>query len=138
MPMTINKEFNSTLKVLIVDDNHDLAFITGSILGLLGFQIQICYSGIDCIELTESIKPDVILLDIDMPDMDGFEVCKHIRNQTWGVNLAIIAYTGRDFKSIKRHDIFTSFDKYLLKPAEIESLSIAIVSTFRKKRINIS
>lgn len=134
----IDKEFNSTLKVLLVDDNHDLAYITGLLLGLSGFQVQICNNGNDCIRLSKSTKPDVILLDIDMPVLDGFQVCKYIRNQDWGRNLAIIAFTGQDFHSLRIQDTLTHFDNYLLKPAENEALSIAIVSTFQKKQLTIS
>lgn len=87
-PMTaINKDLNSTLKVLLVDDNHDSTFVKGMLLNLLGFQIQTCNNGPDCVMLAESTTPHVILLDIDMPIMNGFQVCKHIRNQHEEKNL---------------------------------------------------
>jgi CheY-like chemotaxis protein len=117
-------------------DNEDLAFVTGKLLGLLGFEIQVCNSGKECIRLAESAEFDVVLLDIDMPGMGGFEVCEFIREQEWGAQLGIIAYTGRDSSTIWRHKPGTCFDKHLLKPATEETLltSIVDVAALRKAK----
>lgn len=71
-------------KVLLVDDDKDLLEITTRFLQLLGFQVQSCNSGQVCIEIAQINNPDVILLDIEMPGMDGFTTCEYIREQSWG------------------------------------------------------
>lgn len=130
----IDQKTNSSIKVLLVDDNEDLAYVTGKLLSLLGFEIQVCNSGKECIHLAEGAEFDVILLDIDMPNMNGFEVCELIRNQEWGSRLGIIAYTGRDSSTIWEHESGIYFDKHLLKPAMEEDLSRSIVDTAALKR----
>lgn len=130
----IDQKVNSSIKVLLVDDNEDLAFVTGKLLGLLGFEIQVCNSGKECIHLAEGAEFDVIMLDIDMPDMDGFEVCKLIRKREWGSRLGIIAYTGRDSSTVWEHESGIYFDKHLLKPAIADDLSRLIVDTAALKR----
>ncbi|TLU95167.1 response regulator, partial [Dyadobacter sediminis] len=105
----VDKISNSYHKILIVDDNLDLASVTGMLLNFLGFQVQTCNTGKDCIRLAQQMQPDVILLDIDMPIMNGYQVCEHIRNQSWGRYLSIIAYTGRDSPSTSKDALATGF-----------------------------
>ena len=70
---TINKKFSAPVKVLLIDDNRDLAQMTGILLKVLGFESQVCHNGKEGIRLAEAMAPDVILLDIDMPVMNGFQ-----------------------------------------------------------------
>ncbi|MCE6991286.1 PleD family two-component system response regulator [Dyadobacter sp. CY323] len=66
-----DKELNSTVRILLVDDDHEQSYVTGMLLIASGFQVEVCNSKNDCIKLTETFRPDVILLDSDMPQMDG-------------------------------------------------------------------
>ncbi|WP_353723036.1 response regulator [Dyadobacter sp. 676] len=126
------------LKILVVDDNQDAAFVNGALLRHSGFQVQTCNSVKGGILIAEQAKPDVILLDIDMPEMDGFQVCRHIRDQAWGRDLAIIAFTGRDLLSEETEFRLAGFDKHLFKPANKEELFDAVVSVFKDKQFRNS
>ncbi|WP_171036501.1 response regulator, partial [Dyadobacter sediminis] len=67
--------------------------------------------------------------------MNGYQVCEHIRNQSWGRYLSIIAYTGRDSPSTSKDALATGFDKYVLKPAQYEDLSAVILTTIAEKKV---
>lgn len=131
---TIDKNLNSTINVLLVDDNFDLATVTGMLLKKLRFHVQTCNTGKDCIMLAESSQPDIILLDLDMPVMNGYQVCQHIRKQIWGVELNIIAYTGRDSIPTRQHSEANGFDKFLSKPASYQELSLTITNIVSQSR----
>lgn len=129
----IDKGLNSGLNVLLVDDNADMAFVSGMLLKFLGFQARVCHSGSECIELAKATRPDIILLDIEMPVMDGYAVCEHIRKQDWGRDLAIVAYTSLDEGYYKDRILAAGFDGYLGKPAADKALSAVIINTITSK-----
>lgn len=102
-------------KIVLVDDNEDLAAITSMLLKLLGFEVAFCHDGRKCLELVESTKPDIVILDIDMPGMDGYQVCDLLRAHEIGRNLPILAYTARDEYSFNQENNTNCFDNYMQK-----------------------
>src|SRR5690606_2850363 len=71
-------------RILVADDNTDAAIAIAEILGTIGHQVRTAEDGLEAIELAESFRPDLILLDIGMPRLDGYEACRRIRQRPWG------------------------------------------------------
>jgi CheY-like chemotaxis protein len=122
-------------KVLLVDDNEDLLEITTKFLQLLGFQVQSCNNGQKCIEIAQISNPDVILLDIEMPGMDGFATCEYIRKQSWGKNLPIIALTGYDKEDFNQRYENAGFNRHVTKPVDWQELSSIIKNVIASNKV---
>lgn len=125
---------STAMQVLIVDDNSELIDLMGKIMELLGYDVHLCYNGQDGISAAETLNPDVLLLDIGMPYMDGYSVCEHIRKQPWGKNLPIIALTGFGLETDKLRSQAAGFDAHLLKPIDYTTLPDLLIETIAKKR----
>ncbi len=126
---TMNK-----VRVLLVDDNKELADLTAKIMQMLGYEVHTCYNGEQAIDAAESWQPDVMLLDIGLPYLDGYAVCEHIRQQAWGHSLAIIALTGYGQEADKQRSWAAGFDAHLLKPIDYTTLPDMINRTIAAKK----
>lgn len=118
---------------MLVDDNEDLAAITSLLLKILGFEVAFCHDGTRCLELVETTNPDIVILDIDMPGMNGYEVCGLLRTHKIGQNLPIIAYTARDEYTFRHGDKNGCFDNYLLKGTNHTEIVQIINTTIHSK-----
>ena len=123
MPM-INQMPNSTSKrqVLVVDDNEDALLVLRMLLPLKGFGVQTCTSGEQALQLVEENPPEVILLDISMPGMDGYETCRQLRKLLWGKTGEIIALTGCGQVEAIQRAYEVGFNGYLVKPLDLDQL----------------
>ncbi|PQA59716.1 PAS domain S-box protein [Siphonobacter curvatus] len=110
------------LRILLIDDNPDATLTLRMLLEIHGYQVHACNSGRDGITAAESLRPDVILLDIGMPDVDGYETCQQIRQQPWSRGVFIIAVSGYGQKEDQRKAQEAGFNEYLTKPVNVESL----------------
>ena len=81
-------------KILIVDDDQDGAASLGLLLEIWGHLPTVRYNGGSAVELLVKFRPDVAFIDLSMPDIDGYEVCRHIRRQPWGNEPFLFALTG--------------------------------------------
>jgi signal transduction histidine kinase len=115
-----------SLKVLIVDDNHDGAESLASLLVLLGHEVRTVHDGDTAMVEAARYRPDVILLDIGLPGVDGYEVCRQIRRQTWGAQTRVIALTGWGDEEAQRKSQAAGFDVHLVKPVEEKALQNAL------------
>ena len=109
-------------RVLVVDDNTDAAASLAMLLKMSGNEIQISHDGVDCVSVAEEFRPDVIFLDIGLPKLNGYEVCRHIREQPWGKDLMLIAVTGWGQEADRRQSRAAGFDHHLVKPVEHTAL----------------
>jgi CheY-like chemotaxis protein len=112
-------------RVLVADDNRDAATAISELLGRLGHQVRTAADGMEAVEIAEEFKPEMILLDIGMPRMDGYEACKRIRALPWGCKVAIFAVTGWGQAADRRRTRAAGFTAHLVKPvsvAQIDSL----------------
>jgi hypothetical protein len=109
-------------RVLIVDDNRDSADTATAILRLLGNEVECAYSGSGAVELAGHYRPNVLLLDIAMPDMDGFETLKRVRAIPGLQHVFAIAMTGYGTQQDKERTISAGFDAHLTKPVELDAL----------------
>lgn len=115
-------ECDSRHKVLIVDDNIDAAQSLSTLLNLLNYQTQTAYTGNDGITIGAQFLPRVMILDIGLPDISGYEVAKHIRSTHWGKNILLVAATGWGQDKDKELAVESGFDSHLTKPIDFGKL----------------
>lgn len=111
-----------SLRILIADDNRDGAETLGMFLGLSGHDVVLAHTGAEALEVASRYRPDVAVLDIGMPVLNGYEVAKSIRREAWGSNLTLIAVTGWGQEDDKRAAYAAGFDHHLTKPVDPEQL----------------
>jgi PAS domain S-box-containing protein len=116
-------------RVLVVDDNVDSAATLGTLLRYLGADVHVVNDGAAALIAMERIPPDVVLLDIGMPGMDGFEVARRIRQRSEWNNVTLIALTGWGQEDDRRRTRQAGFDHHVVKPADIASLQSLLVTT---------
>ncbi len=115
-------------RVLVVDDNRDAADSLAMLLELLGAEVRVVYCGEDALTLLESYRPAVVLLDIGMPGMDGYEVARQIRNGTQVPEVTLIALTGWGQEADRNRSQRAGFDHHLIKPADVHALETLLAS----------
>ncbi|HEX9957026.1 MAG TPA: ATP-binding protein, partial [Fibrella sp.] len=110
-------------RILVVDDNRDAADTLTMLLKLKKHQVHTRYGGREAIEAAQSVEPEVVLLDISMPDLDGYETCQQIRQQPWGKDLVLIALTGYGQDEDIRRSLEAGFNGHLVKPIDLAKLT---------------
>jgi CheY-like chemotaxis protein len=109
-------------RVLIVDDNRDAADTLGALLGTLGANVSVVYTGRAALEALDTFAPDVVILDIGMPEMDGYDVARQIRSRADGGHLLLIALTGWGQNHDKERARIAGFNHHVIKPPDIDAL----------------
>jgi CheY-like chemotaxis protein len=109
-------------RVLVVDDNRDAAASLGMLLKYLGTDVQIAGDGAAALSAIESYRPDVVLLDIGMPVMDGFEVARRIRENRSNDHVVLVALTGWGQAEDRNRTRAAGFNHHLVKPADITTI----------------
>jgi signal transduction histidine kinase len=115
-------------RVLVVDDNKDSAASMGMLLKFLGTDVQVAYDGATALATIERYRPDVVLLDIGMPGMDGFEVARQVRQRAEFDSIMLIALTGWGQAEDRHRTQTAGFDHHLVKPADITALQSLLIS----------
>ena len=105
-------------RILVVDDSRDTAESLSALLALYGHKTLMAHDGLDAVEKAASFRPEVILLDIGLPDLDGYETCRRIRHQPQSKNIVIIALTGWGQASDRRKSTDAGFDSHWVKPVD--------------------
>jgi PAS domain S-box-containing protein len=113
-------------RILVVDDNQDAADSLAMMLALDGHEVRQTYAGAPALDCLREFRPDVILLDIGLPGMDGYEVARRIREQPGGASVRLIALTGYGQESDKSRTRAAGFDEHLVKPVELRNLHQAL------------
>jgi PAS domain S-box-containing protein len=116
------------LKILVVDDNRDAADTCAILLELSGHHVQTAYTGQRALERAEMYRPHVILLDIGIPDVDGYQLARKVRASSWGRKTVLIAVTGWGQEEDRRRAFEAGFDHHLTKPIEAETVESLIQS----------
>lgn len=119
------------LRVLVVDDHEDTTESTAMLLELHGFSVLKAFSGAEALELVEREKPDVVLLDISMPSMTGYECARKIRELANDRSPTIVAVTGHGDNRHLGHSRDAGIDFHLLKPVEPDRL-LAVVKAIKQ------
>ena len=110
------------LRVLVVDDNQDGADSLTLILRLMGNDVCTAYDGRAAVNLATEFRPDVVLLDIGLPSLNGYEACQRIREQPWGKDIVIVAATGWGQEEDRRRSQEAGFDHHMVKPVDPQAL----------------
>lgn len=104
------------MKVLVVDDNHDAATTLSMLVELLGHDVRTAHDGMEALAVAAEFLPDMVLLDVGMPRMDGYETCRRMRAEPWGANMTVVAVTGWGREEDQAMTRLAGFDRHLVKP----------------------
>jgi len=110
------------LRILVIDDNRDAADSATDVLRLLGNQVECAYDGESGIEAVKRFRPHMVLLDLAMPGMDGYEARSRLRSTPAGAGALLVAMTGFGNEEDKRRTRAAGFDAHLTKPVELDAL----------------
>ena len=108
--------------ILVVDDNHDLANSTSMLLGLLGYGTRTAYNGQEAVDAASEERPDVVLLDLNMPVLDGFAAAHEIRTRYPSPPPLIVAVSAVVGPAVEQRLRACGFDHYVTKPADLPTL----------------
>lgn len=115
-------------RVLVIDDNRDLAFGIQFLLGRKGYQVELAGSGAEGIAAAERQRPDVILLDIGLPDINGFEVAQRLRGMPALQGVRLVGMSGFGSDEHHRRSQATGIDRFLTKPVTAVALAEAVAA----------
>ena len=113
-------------KILVVDDNEDNANIIRDYLEARGYPITVAYNGDEAMAQFESVKPSLVLLDVMMPGMDGWQVCRQIKASPSARDVRVIMVTALQDWMDKRQALETGADDYVEKPFELAKLAAVV------------
>lgn len=119
----------SALRVLVVDDNVDAAELLRDALAMLGHDAAVALDGGAALAQAASFRPDVVLLDLGLPDMDGFEVARRLRED--GATARLVALTGYGQLDDRERTRAAGFDLHLVKPVDLAGLEAAFADLRR-------
>ena len=109
-------------RVLVVDDSQDGAESLGMTLQLAGHEVALAYDGVEAIERAAQFRPDVILMDVGMPRLNGLDATRRIRQEPWGAAVTIIALTGRGQEGDRDQSRAAGCNGHLVKPVAFDEL----------------
>jgi PAS domain S-box-containing protein len=115
-------------RILVVDDNHDSADSLAQLLRVLGHDVEAVHGGHEAVAAAERYRPQLVLMDLGMPELDGYEACRLIREKPWGRGMMLVAQTGwgQDQDRLRAQE--AGFDSHLVKPVDAKSLSALLAS----------
>lgn len=116
-------EARGGLRILVADDNRDSADSCRLLFEASGHTVRAAYTGQEALEIASEFRPQVALLDIGMPKMNGYELARRIRQTQWGGQTMLIAVTGWGQAEDKRQALNAGFDRHLTKPIDIDALT---------------
>lgn len=122
------------LRILVADDDQDSAESLAMLIQMMGHDVRSAQDGLAAVRLAEAFRPDLIVLDIGMPGLDGYEVCRRIRQQAWGRVVVIAALTGWSRDEDKARSEQAGFDRFLVKPVDPKVLEDLIAAVRPKIR----
>jgi signal transduction histidine kinase/ActR/RegA family two-component response regulator len=115
-------------RVLIADDNSDSATSLSILLNDAGYDVRTAGDGAQALETVAQFRPDIVLLDIGMPKLNGYEVARHVRRQPWGSSVLLVAVTGWGGADHRRQTAHAGFDHHLTKPVDPAALTRLLAS----------
>jgi PAS domain S-box-containing protein len=119
-------------RVLVVDDSVDAAESLAMLLAFDGHEIHKAHDGADAVRTAERLRPDIVLMDIGLPILNGYEACRRIRSQPWGAAITMVAITGWGQEEGHEQSEAAGFDLHLVKPVDHDEL-LRIVASARSR-----
>ena len=114
------------LRMLVADDNRDNAETCAMLLRLRGHEVHTAYGGRIAFDLAQRVQPQVLLLDIGMPELNGYELARRIRGETWGQSMVLVAITGWGQQEDKERALAAGFNHHITKPIELGQLDAVL------------
>lgn len=121
-------------KVLVVDDDPDIAKFIEVTLVAAGYEVAVAFDGQEALDKVEALRPDLVLLDIMLPTMDGFEVAHEVRRQARHASMGIIVVSARGLPEDRLRGLSLGVDDYIVKPFEPEILLARVRAALRRLR----
>ncbi|MDB5988509.1 MAG: luxQ [Nevskia sp.] len=123
-------------RILVVDDNHDSADSLALLLEFGGNQTQTAYDGLAAVATAATFRPEVVILDLGLPNMNGYQVARQIRRQAWGRHMVLVALTGWGQPEARKKSTDAGFDGHLVKPVDEAALArlLAEIDQRRSRR----
>jgi DNA-binding response OmpR family regulator len=115
-----------TPRILIVDDFPDIAETLGRLFRFRGYEVRTATDGLQAIPIAEQFRPEFVLLDIGMPNLNGFETAKRIRSKDWSRGMTLIALSSHWSRGYQRRAREAGFDRYLFKPMPAKNIAAVI------------
>ena len=126
-----NAEVNqSTQRILVVDDENSISELIATSLKFVGFDVRTAASGSAALQIAEEFKPHALILDVMLPDQNGFEVCRQLRSE--GHNVGVLFLTAKDSVEDKIAGLTIGGDDYMTKPFHLPELAARVRATLRR------
>ena len=109
-------------RILVVDDNKDSADVLSMMLRIKGMEVRTAYDGLEAVEAAAAFRPNMVLLDIGLPKLNGYEVARQIRAQPWGKDTVLVAVTGWGQEEDRRHSQDVGINFHMVKPIDLVAL----------------
>ena len=123
-------ESKNSHRVLVVDDEKSISDLIATSLRFVGFDVRTAASGSEALTVAEEFKPQAVVLDVMLPDLDGFEVCRQLRNE--GLNIGVLFLTAKDGMEDKVAGLTIGGDDYMTKPFSLEELVARLRALLRR------
>ncbi len=120
--MTKLMAFTSGRRVLVVDDNRDSVETLSTLLRMKGHDARVAADGEQAISVADEYHPHVVILDLSLPGLDGYEVAEALRNRSYRADMVLVALTGWSGQDVRNKAAEAGFDFHLLKPVDWEAL----------------
>ncbi len=120
-------------RILIADDNHDAAQSLALMLAMDGHDVRTAGDGLEALRVAEEFRPQLVVLDIGMPKLDGYETARRLRERPWAVGLRLFALTGWGQEEDRERARRAGFDQHLVKPVDPEALSQLLHGTLAER-----
>ena len=123
-------ESKTSHRVLVVDDEKSISDLIATSLRFVGFDVRTAASGSEALTVAEEFKPQAVVLDVMLPDLDGFEVCRQLRSE--GLNVGVLFLTAKDGMEDKVAGLTIGGDDYMTKPFSLEELVARLRALLRR------
>ena len=110
------------LRILVADDNRDAAHTLAMMLDLEGHEVRTAHDGLETLAIGQLFKPELVLLDIAMPVLNGYQTARQIRDRPWGQGAYLVALTAWGHESDRRTALENGFQDHIVKPAALDRL----------------
>jgi PAS domain S-box-containing protein len=134
-PAPMPEPATARYRIVVADDSQDSAEALALLLSLKGHETRTAFDGAEAVEVAERFRPDVMLLDIGMPKLNGYDACRLIRAQPWGRQVVLVAQTGWGQEEDRRRTEEAGFDGHLVKPVDPEALMSLLASRAAGRRV---
>lgn len=128
---------NVKKKILVVDDEPDHCALVQRILERAGFEVEVAYDGLECLRKVKASPPDAIVLDVIMPEADGFAVCKALKSDDSYCQIPIMILTAEtspvtSTRFARNNQMYADADEFLLKPASAEEITRSLKNMLQR------